>query len=48
MLTLGAPDPSGGPRYPLHNLKAIFNKDPIIIGTATMAECATRWLEDNQ
>lgn len=48
MLNLGAPNPSADALYPLHNPKVIFDEDKLPIGSAVMAECAMRWLEDNQ
>lgn len=34
--------------YPLHNPKMKINENALPIGTAVLAECAMKWLEDNQ
>lgn len=46
---IGCPQPDAdGKIYPLHNPKVLFNEEAIILGAASMAAAATKWLEVNQ
>ena len=45
-LSAGYTDERG--QYPAHNPKVQFNEGVCPIGAACLANCAVRWLEDNQ
>lgn len=46
---IGCPQPDGeGNIYPLHNPKVLFNEEGIILGAASMAASAAKWLEENK
>lgn len=45
-VSAGFPDERGN--YQVHNSKVQFNEDVCPIGAAILAECATRWLEENK
>lgn len=48
MLGLNLPDPESPVRYPLHNPKVRFDEGNIPLGSAIMAECAMKWLEEHK
>lgn len=46
---VGCPLPDAeGKIYPLHNPKVLFNEEAIILGSASMAAAAVKWLEENK
>lgn len=47
-LALGAGSKEEGYKYGLHNLQILFNEDAIHVGAAVFAECAIKYLENNQ
>ncbi len=47
-LALGAGSKEEGYKYGLHNPQIIFNEEAIHVGAAVFAECAIKYLENNQ
>lgn len=45
-LSAGFTDERG--EWPAHNPKVLFNEDVLPIGSAYLAHCAVRWLQNNK
>ena len=48
MINLGAGAPEKGYDKAMHNPAVLLDEDALPYGAAILANCAERWLEDNQ